>query len=59
MKSKLKGEETFNIDELSEELFKDKLFEGEHQAQEDFSTFVKGHGLNENVNVDKAWIGKS
>ncbi|MBD7910278.1 nucleoid-associated protein [Clostridium cibarium] len=58
VKSKLKEEDTVNIDELSTELFGDKLFEGELQAKEDFSIFVKGQGLNENVNVDKTWVEK-
>ncbi|WP_143316641.1 nucleoid-associated protein [Clostridium sp. HBUAS56017] len=58
VKSKLKEEDTVNIDELSTELFGDKLFEGELQVKEDFSIFVKGQGLNENVNVDKTWVEK-
>lgn len=53
VKGKLKEEDMINIDELSEQLFK------EHpEAKENFSTFVKGHGLDEDVHVDKTWVDK-
>lgn len=53
VKGKLKEEDMINIDELSEQLFK------EHpEAKENFSTFVKGHGLDEDVHVDKTWVEK-
>lgn len=53
VKGKLKEEDMINIDELSEELFK------EHpEAKENFATFVKGHGLDEDVHVDKTWVEK-
>lgn len=53
VKSKLKEEDTINIDELSHELFKE-----EPQAKAEFSTFVKGHGLEQEVAVDKMWVEK-
>lgn len=53
VKSKLKEEEAINIDEISHELFKE-----EPSAKAEFSTFVKGHGLENEVSIDKAWVEK-
>lgn len=53
VKSKLKEDEYINIDEISNELFKE-----EPRAKEEFSTFVKGHGLDEEIAIDKAWVEK-
>lgn len=53
VKSKLKSEDTINIEEISQELFKE-----EPQKRDDFKMFVKGHGLEEEVSVDKAWVEK-
>lgn len=53
IKSKLKEEENINLQQLSEELFKE-----EPQKQEDFKDFVMGHGLEEEVAVDRQWIDK-
>ncbi len=53
IKTKLKEEDTINIEELSRE-----LFEEESRMKEDFTTFVKGHGLSEAVEVDKVWVEK-
>lgn len=53
IKTKLKEEDTINIEELSRELFEDEI-----RMKEDFTTFVKGHGLSEGVEVDKVWIEK-
>lgn len=53
VKAKLKEEESINIEELSKELFKD-----EPAIKEDFSNFVKGQGLNEEVEIDKQWVEK-
>lgn len=53
IKSKLKEDEYINIDEISQELFKE-----EPRAKEEFSTFVKGHGLDEEIAIDKAWVEK-
>jgi len=53
IKTKLKEEDTINIDSFSEELF------NEHpQVKEDFSNYIKQQGLNEEVAVDKAWVDK-
>lgn len=53
IKTKLKEEDTINIDSFSEELF------NEHpQIKEDFSNYIKQQGLNEEVAVDKTWVDK-
>ena len=53
IKTKLKEEDTINIDSFSEELF------NEHpQVKEDFSNYIKQQGLNEEVAVDKTWVDK-
>lgn len=52
IKTKLKEEESINIDDISTELFSE-----EPSAKEEFSTFVKGHGFEE-IAVDKAWVEK-
>ncbi len=53
VKTKLKEEEKINIDELSNELFKE-----ETQIKNDFSNFIKGHGLEEEIAIDKQWVEK-
>lgn len=52
VKAKLKEEEIINVDELSEELFKN-----EGNIKENFSNFVKEQSVEE-VEVDKTWIEK-
>lgn len=53
IKTKLKEEDTINIDEFSAELF------NEHpQVKADFSNYIKQQGLNEEVTVDKTWVEK-
>ena len=52
VKNKLKNEEVINVDEFSEELFKDQKIK-----KENFNTFVKSQGLDE-VSVDKTWVEK-
>ncbi|MFT8349551.1 nucleoid-associated protein [Clostridium saccharoperbutylacetonicum] len=53
IKAKLKEEDTINIDEFSAEIF------NEHpQIKEDFSSYIKQQGLNEEVAVDKTWVEK-
>lgn len=53
IKTKLKEEDTINIDEFSEELF------NEHpDVKENFSSYIKQQGLNEEVAVDKTWVEK-
>ena len=53
IKSKLKEEDTINIDDFSKQ-----LFEKDYQAKEDFTTFIKAQGLNNEVAVDKTWVEK-
>lgn len=53
VKAKLKEEDKINIDELSNELFKE-----EPQIKGDFSNFVKSHGLEDEVAIDKQWVEK-
>lgn len=53
IKNKLKEEESINIEELSKELFKDAP-----EEKENFNAFVRGHGLEEEVKVDKPWVEK-
>jgi hypothetical protein len=53
IKTKLKEEDSINIDEFSAELF------NEHpQVKEDFSNYIKQQGLEEVVAVDKTWVEK-
>lgn len=58
IKTKLKEEDSLSINELSEELFKGELFSADVTAKEDFNTFLKGSGLEDEVQVDKTWIEK-
>ena len=53
VKAKLKEEDKINIDELSNELFKE-----EPEIKNDFTTFVKSHGLEDEVTIDKQWVEK-
>lgn len=53
VKSKLREEESINIEEVSNELFKD-----EPTKKQDFETFMKGNGLEQEIAVDKAWVEK-
>ncbi len=53
VKLKLKEEEKINIDEFSNELFKE-----EPEAKNNFASFVKGHGLEDEVAIDKQWVEK-
>ena len=53
IKKKLKEEDTINIDDFSKELFKD-----DNQVKDDFSSYIKQQGLNEEVSVDKTWVEK-
>ncbi|EGT3617056.1 nucleoid-associated protein [Clostridium perfringens] len=54
IKSKLKEEDVINIEELSRELFSEE----EPMLKDDFTTFVRGQGLEKDVEVDKLWIEK-
>ncbi|AOR24469.1 nucleoid-associated protein [Clostridium taeniosporum] len=53
VKSSLKEKDSINIDELSQELFKENS-----EEKSNFSSFVKGKGLDEEVIVDKTWVEK-
>jgi hypothetical protein len=53
IKTKLKEEDTINIDDFAGELFNENP-----QIQEDFSNYIKQQGLNEEVAVDKTWVEK-
>lgn len=53
VKSKLKNEEIVNINELSEELFKE-----EPKVRTDFTNFVKESASSEEIQVDKTWVEK-
>ena len=53
VKEKLREEEVINIEELSNELFKE-----EPHIKEDFSKFVKSHNLDDEIPVDKQWVEK-
>ena len=53
IKSKLKEEDSINIEEVSKELFKDNPTQ-----KQDFEIFMKGNGLDDEVSVDKAWVEK-
>ena len=53
VKAKLKEEESINIEELSNELFKE-----EPTIKEKFSNFIKGQSLTEEIEIDKQWVEK-
>lgn len=53
IKTKLKEEDTINIDNFSEE-----LFNKDPKAKEDFTNYIRQQGLNEEVKVDKTWVEK-
>ena len=51
VKSKLREEDSINIQEISNELFKEDL-----TKKQDFEIFMKGNGLEEEVAVDLSLI---
>ncbi len=53
IKSKLKEEDNINVEEFSQELFKEVP-----QVREDFNNYIRGQGINEEVAVDKTWVEK-
>ncbi|MDR3598424.1 nucleoid-associated protein [Clostridium sp.] len=53
IKTKLKEEDTINIDDFSTELFSEQP-----QVKEDFSNYIKQQGLNEEIAIDKTWVEK-
>lgn len=53
IKTKLKEEDSINIDDFATELFQEQP-----QVKEDFTNYIKQQGLNEEVAVDKTWVEK-
>ncbi|WP_294372940.1 nucleoid-associated protein [uncultured Clostridium sp.] len=53
IKTKLKEEDTINIDDFSQELFSQDA-----NKKEEFSTYIKQQGLESQVSVDKTWVEK-
>ena len=53
IKSKLKEEDIVNVSELSNELFIDN-----QKSKEDFTSFIKAQGLNDDIQIDKMWVEK-
>lgn len=53
VKKKLKEEDSIDIKEFSQEIFKDQ-----EEIQENFIQFAKEQGVVENVNIDKEWVEK-
>ena len=53
VKSRLKEDDSINIEDLATQ-----LFHNEPNAKQDFSAFIKGQGIEEEVSVDKAWVEK-
>lgn len=52
IKSKVKNDDSIDLDNISEELFKD---EG---LKENFKSYVKESGVQDKINLDKEWIDK-
>ncbi|MDO5517711.1 MAG: nucleoid-associated protein, partial [Clostridium sp.] len=53
IKTKLKEEDTINIEDFSKELFTE-----DDEVKKDFTNYIKQQGLNEEVAVDKTWVEK-
>lgn len=53
IKTKLKEEDSINIEEFSHELFNETP-----QVKEDFTNYIKSQGLKEEVAIDKTWVDK-
>ena len=53
IKEELEVKYVINIDSVA-----DKIFKEEPRAKEEFSTFVKGHGLEDEIKVDKRYVEK-
>ncbi|CAH0438611.1 Conserved hypothetical protein, nucleoid-associated domain [Clostridium neonatale] len=54
IKTKLKEEDSINIEEFSHELFNETP-----QVKEDFTNYIKSQGLKEEVAIDKTWVDKN
>ncbi|WP_294400868.1 nucleoid-associated protein [uncultured Clostridium sp.] len=53
IKTKLKEEDTINLDDFSKE-----LFDKDEQIKEDFNSYIRAQGLSNEVVVDKTWVEK-
>lgn len=53
VKDELQEEDNINITELA-----DKLFRDEPHKKQDFETFIKGNGIDEEIKVDKQFVDK-
>ena len=53
IKEELEVKDVINIDSIA-----DKIFKEEPKAKEEFSTFIKGHGLEDEIKVDKRYVEK-
>lgn len=53
IKDELAVKDVINIDSVA-----DKIFKEESKAKEEFSTFIKGHGLEDEIKVDKRYVEK-
>ncbi len=53
IKTKLKEEDTINLDDFSKE-----LFDKDDQIKEDFNSYIRAQGLSNEVAVDKTWVEK-
>ena len=53
VKDQLQQEDNINIAELSEKLFND-----DSNKKQDFETFIKGYGIDEEIKVDKPFVEK-
>lgn len=53
VKSKLKEEENINIEEIAQE-----LFSKDPEKKVEYTNFIKGHGLDSEIPIDKVWVEK-
>lgn len=53
IKRKLKEEDTINIEDFSKEMFTES-----DEVKNDFTSYIKQQGLNDEVAVDKTWVEK-
>ena len=53
IKTKLKEEDTINLENFSNE-----LFNKDEQIKEDFNSYIRAQGLSNEVVVDKTWVEK-
>lgn len=53
VKANLKENDIISLDKIS-----DEIFEKSEDIKNDFKEFVKGHGIEDEINVDKTWVEK-